>query len=193
MCGFVSVCPTVCLSCGCCLLCVSTHCRFGQATSSDDDVDDDVDDDDVNDDDDDDEDVKDDDDDDDDDDVNDDDDDDDDDDDVSDDDDVNDDDDDDDDDGGGGGLWVVCGWSVGGLWVVCGWVSGCEPPMFRTGLCPFTQLSVLDQQGVQKPQNLENSTKPNIPNNNPPHDCNLIGGTTVFQHCRMQKSRKAKN
>ena len=78
-----------------------------------------------------------------------------------------------------------------GLWA-SGWVTGCEPPIFRTGLCPFIQLSVLDQKGLKKTQKLENCTKTKIPNNNPPHDCNLKGRTTVFQHCRMQKSRKAK-
>ena len=34
-----------------------------------------------------------------------------------------------------------------------GWVSGCEPPIFRTGLCPFIQLSVLDQKGFKKHKN----------------------------------------
>ena len=79
-----------------------------------------------------------------------------------------------------------------GLWA-SGWVTGCEPPIFRTGLCPFIQLSVLDQKGCKKHKNWKTAQNQTSTKSNPPHDCNLNGGTTVFQHCRMQKSRKTKN
>ena len=55
---------------------------------------------------------------------------------------------------GGGGLGGLVGLSLG---VVSGAlsqaVSGCFPPIFRTGLCPFIQLSVLDQKGSKKHKN----------------------------------------
>ena len=94
----------------------------------------------------------------------------------------------------GGGLGGLVGLSLG---VVSGAlsqaVSGCFPPIFRTGLCPFIQLSVLDQKGSKKHKNWKTAQNQTSTNSNPPHDCNLNGGTTVFQHCRMQKSRKTKN
>ena len=114
--------------------------------------------------------------------------------------------------------WGWCGWLVwwvqwglvglGGWWWSgraggavsggCLWGSlpGCLwlfPPIFRTGLCPFIQLSVLDQKGSKKHKNWKTAQNQTSPKNNPPHDCNLNGRTTVFQHCRMQKSRKTKN
>ena len=45
-----------------------------------------------------------------------------------------------------------------GLWA-SGWVTGCEPPIFRTGLCPFIQLSVLDQKGHKKHKNWKTAQK----------------------------------
>ena len=94
----------------------------------------------------------------------------------------------------GGGLGGLVGLSLG---VVSGAlsqaVSGCFPPIFRTGLCPFIQLSVLDQKGSKKHKNWKTAQNQTFPKNNPPHDCNLTGGNNSFstlQNAKEQKNQK---
>ena len=61
-----------------------------------------------------------------------------------------------------------------------------------TGLCPFIQLSGIDQQGDSKPQKLENFTTQTSHTTAPPHDYNLNGGRAVFNLAECQSTEKPK-
>ena len=96
--------------------------------------------------------------------------------------------------GGGGGLGGLVGLSLG---VVSGAlsqaVSGCFHPFSGLDYALLSNFLFLIKRGPKKHKNWKTAQNQTSPKNNPPHDCNLNGGTTVFQHCRMQKSRKTKN
>ena len=70
-------------------------------------------------------------------------------------------------------------------------VSGCEPPIYRTGLCPFIQLPGLDQKKDPKTTKTENQHNTKHPTQQPNNmHTILIGGTTVFNLAECQPAEK---
>ena len=96
--------------------------------------------------------------------------------------------------GGGGGLGGLVGLSLG---VVSGAlsqaVSGCFPPISGLDYALLSNFLFLIKRGPKNTKTGKQHKTKHPQKSNPPHDCNLNGRTTVFQHCRMQKSRKTKN
>ena len=95
--------------------------------------------------------------------------------------------------GGGGGLGGLVGLSLG---VVSGAlsqaVSGCFPPIFRTGLCPFIQLSVLDQKGFKKHKNWKTAQNQTSPKTTHHMTAILMGEQQFFNIAECKRAEKPK-
>ena len=95
---------------------------------------------------------------------------------------------------GGGGLGGLVGLSLG---VVSGAlsqaVSGCFHTFSGLDYALLSNFLFLIKRGPKNTKTGKQHKTKHPQKSNPPHDCNLNGRTTVFQHCRMQKSRKTKN
>ena len=99
-----------------------------------------------------------------------------------------------------GCLWT-CLWGClpGCLWTClwgCGLVGGSlavNHPFSGLDYALLSNFLFLIKRGPKNTKTGKQHKTKHPQKNNPPHDCNLNGGTTVFQHCRMQKSRKTKN
>ena len=73
-----------------------------------------------------------------------------------------------------------------------GWVSGCEPPIFRTGLCPFIQLSVLDQKGFKKHKNWKTAQNQTSQTTTHHMTAILMGEQQFFNIAECKRAEKPK-
>ena len=78
-----------------------------------------------------------------------------------------------------------------GLWA-SGWVTGCEPPIFRTGLCPFIQLSVLDQKGCKKHKNWKTAQNQTSQKTTHHMTAILMGEQQFFNIAECKRAEKPK-